>query len=87
MCPLSEWLYVGSSHALAVRDKLDPTMGEVVRIAPDGSWEVVTGEARDTPHGSKASVSGIMEKAVKEVGGFDLLSLSNLSRHGKYRSF
>jgi hypothetical protein len=59
MCPLGEWLYIGSGRALAVRDRLDPTPGEVIRIAPDGSWEVVAGEARHTPQGFKSPVSGM----------------------------
>lgn len=60
LCPMGEWLYVGSGRALAIRDRLETAPGDVIRIAPDDSWEVVVGDPRDTPQGLKTPVSGLL---------------------------
>jgi len=59
MCPFGEWLYVGSGRAPSALDRLEPTPGELIRIAPDDRWEVVAGSRRDTPQGVKAPISGL----------------------------
>jgi len=59
MYPFGEWLYVGSGRAPSELETLEPTPGELIRIAPDDTWEVVAGEPRDTPQGFKAPISGM----------------------------
>jgi hypothetical protein len=59
MYPFGEWLYVGSGRAPSELDTLEPTPGELLRIAPDDTWEVVAGEPRETPQGFKAPISGL----------------------------
>jgi hypothetical protein len=59
MCPFGEWLYVGSGRAVAEQETLEPAPGELIRIAPDDSWEVVAGAPRDTSQGFKAPISGM----------------------------
>jgi hypothetical protein len=59
MCPFGEWLYVGSGRAPSELDTLEPTPGEVIRIAPDDTWELVAGEPRETHQGFKAPISGM----------------------------
>lgn len=59
MCAFGDWLYVGSGRAPSGLESFEPTPGELIRIAPDDTWEVVTGEARDTHQGFKAPVSGL----------------------------
>lgn len=59
LCPFGEWLYVGSGHPPSELDTLEPTPGELIRIAPDDTWEVVAGEPCETPQGVKAPISGL----------------------------
>jgi hypothetical protein len=59
MYPFGEWLYVGSGRAPAALETLEPTPGELIRIAPDDTWEVVAGAPRETQQGFKAPVSGM----------------------------
>jgi hypothetical protein len=59
MCAFGEWLYVGSGRAPSSLETLEPAPGELIRIAPDDTWEVVAGEPRDTSQGFKAPISGM----------------------------
>lgn len=55
-------LYVGSGiqhGGIDVANKVGPAGPELIRIYPDGSWDLVVGAARDTPHGRKEPLSGI----------------------------
>ena len=60
MCPFGEWLYVGSGRAVPAIEMLEPTPGELIRIAPDDTWEVVAGVPRDTPLGMQVPISGML---------------------------
>jgi hypothetical protein len=59
MYPFGEWLYVGGGRAPSALDRLEPTPGELIRIAPDDRWEVVAGAPRQTPQGVKAPINGL----------------------------
>jgi hypothetical protein len=59
MCPFGEWLYVGSGRAVPAIETLAPIPGELIRIAPDDTWEVVAGAPHETPRGIKAPISGL----------------------------
>jgi len=59
MCSFGEWLYVGSGRAPSALETLEPAPGELIRIAPDDTWDVVAGDPRETPHGFKAPISGL----------------------------
>jgi hypothetical protein len=59
MCPFGEWLYVGSGRAVPAIEALAPIPGELIRIAPDDTWEVVAGAPHETPQGIKAPISGM----------------------------
>jgi hypothetical protein len=59
MYPFGEWLYVGGGGALSTLDVFEPSAGELIRIAPDDTWEVVAGNPRETHQGFKAPISGV----------------------------
>ena len=59
MHPFGEWLYVGCGRTLSGRDVFDPSPGELIRIAPDDTWEVIAGSGRETDQGFKAPISGL----------------------------
>jgi ubiquinone/menaquinone biosynthesis C-methylase UbiE len=55
-------LYVGSGIQNGGRDKvynIGPAGAELIRIHPDGTWDLIIGEARSTPQGYKRPLSGI----------------------------
>lgn len=55
-------LYVGSSIQNGGYDRTNlvgPAAGEVIRIWPDGSWDLLIGNPRETPDGMKYPLSGI----------------------------
>jgi hypothetical protein len=55
-------LYVGGGiqhGGVDVVNKIGPAGPELIRIRQDGSWDLVVGAARDTPHGRKEPLSGI----------------------------
>lgn len=59
-------LYVGSGIQNGGFDRVNnigPAGSELIRIWPDDSWDLVVGEARDTPDGKKIPLSGM-------AGGF-----------------
>ena len=55
-------LYLGSGIQRQGRDGHDrygPFPGELIRIHPDDSWDLVVGDTRPTPHGLKRPISGL----------------------------
>jgi len=55
-------LYVGSSIQNGGYDRTNlvgPAAGEIIRIWPDDSWDLLVGMPRDTPDGMKYPLSGI----------------------------
>jgi hypothetical protein len=55
-------LYVGGGiqhGGIDVANKTGPAGPELIRIHPDGSWDIIVGAGRDTPHGRKEPLSGI----------------------------
>ncbi len=62
MCLFKGALYVGSGVSNGGYDRtyqIGPAAGEVIRIHPDDSWDLVVGEARDTADGYKFPLSGM----------------------------
>ncbi len=59
MLPFGDWLYVGGGVFTGGLEMFEPTAGELIRIAPDDTWEVVTGAARETHQGFKSPISGM----------------------------
>lgn len=62
LCEFNGALYVGSSIQNGGYDRTNlvgPAAGEIIRIWPDGSWDLLVGSPRDTPDGMKFPLSGI----------------------------
>lgn len=62
MCEFNGALYVGSSIQNGGYDRTNlvgPASGEIVRIWPDDSWDLLVGSPRDTPQGTKYPLSGL----------------------------
>jgi nucleoside-diphosphate-sugar epimerase len=62
MCPFNGVLYVGSAIQNGGYDRnnmVGPASGEIIRIYPDDSWELVVGSPRRTPAGMKYPLSGM----------------------------
>ncbi|GAX59670.1 short-chain alcohol dehydrogenases [Candidatus Scalindua japonica] len=56
-------LYVGSAIQGGGVDRqhnIGPAPPELIRVFPDGSWDLIVGDARDTPDGMKESLSGYL---------------------------
>lgn len=56
-------VYAGSGiqhGGLDTSSGVGPAPPELIRIHPDGSWDLVVGRARQTPEGDKAPLSGFM---------------------------
>lgn len=54
-------LYVGTGvffGSAALNPEFKPTTAELLRVAPDDSWELVVGEERSTPDGYRTPLSG-----------------------------
>lgn len=54
-------LYVGSGiqhGGIDVANRVGPAGPELIRIHPDGDWDLIVGTSRDTPHGRKLPLSG-----------------------------
>jgi hypothetical protein len=63
MQPFKGALYVGSGiqgGGVDTQNKIGPAPPELIRIFPDGSWDLLVGEARDTPDGRKEPLSGYL---------------------------
>jgi nucleoside-diphosphate-sugar epimerase len=62
MCPFNGALYVGSGIQNGGYDRtnlIGPAAGEMIRIYPDDSWELLVGTPRQTPDGIKYPLSGM----------------------------
>lgn len=62
MAPFNGALYVGSSIQNGGYDRYNlvgPASGEIIRIWPDDSWDLVVGTPRETPDGFKYPLSGL----------------------------
>jgi hypothetical protein len=60
MCAFNNALYVGSGIQNGGYDRthrVGPAASELIRIHPDGEWDLVVGDPRSTPHGFKAPMS------------------------------
>jgi hypothetical protein len=63
MCPFKGALYVGSAiqgGGIDRQNKIGPAPPELIRIHPDGEWDLIVGESRNTPIGYKEALSGFM---------------------------
>ncbi len=63
MFPFKGALYVGSAiqgGGIDRQHKIGPAPPELIRIFPDGHWDLLVGEERDTPDGHKAPLSGYL---------------------------
>lgn len=61
LCAHGGALYVGSGiqhGGIDVVNKTGPAGPELVRVHPDGSWDLIVGAARHTPDGRKTPLSG-----------------------------
>jgi hypothetical protein len=61
MYPFKGALYVGSGiqgGGVDRQNKVGPAPPELIRIYPDGHWDLLVGDARDTPDGRKEPLSG-----------------------------
>jgi hypothetical protein len=55
-------LYIGTAiqnGGFDYKNRIGPAAPEVIRIFPDGSWDLIIGTARDTPDGKKKPLSGL----------------------------
>lgn len=62
LCAFNGALYVGSSIQNGGYDRYNlvgPTSGEIIRVFPDDSWELLVGTPRETPVGRKYPLSGL----------------------------
>jgi hypothetical protein len=61
LCVFKGALYVGTGiqhGGIDIANKVGPAGPELIRIREDGSWDLIVGRARDTPHGRKEPLSG-----------------------------
>ncbi|MCU0968132.1 MAG: hypothetical protein MUF03_04785 [Rubrivivax sp.] len=61
MLPFGGALYIGSGiqgGGIDRGNRVGPAPPELVRLWPDGSWDLLVGESRDTPAGFKPCLSG-----------------------------
>ncbi len=59
--PFKGHLYVGGGiqgGGVDTQNRIGPAPPEMIRIAPDGHWDLLVGESRDTPIGRKEALSG-----------------------------
>jgi len=60
-CAHKDALYIGSGiqhGGIDVANKTGPAGPELIRVHPDGRWDLIVGGARSTPDGEKAPLSG-----------------------------
>lgn len=63
MCAFKGQMYVGSAiqgGGIDRQNKVGPAPPELIRISDNGDWELLVGEARDTPDGYKKPLSGYL---------------------------
>jgi hypothetical protein len=58
--PVQGRSYVGSGIQGGVDREQPLAAAELIRIHPDGTWDLIVGEARDTPDGRKEPMSGYL---------------------------
>lgn len=61
MCPFRGALYVGSGiqgGGVDTQNKVGPAAAELIRIHPDGQWDLLVGAPRQTPEGWREPLSG-----------------------------
>ena len=61
MCVFDSALYIGTGISNGGYDRtrlIGPAAGEVIRLNPDDSWDLVAGTSRSTPNGFKYPISG-----------------------------
>ncbi len=61
LCSFGDHLYVGSGiqhGGIDVENKVGPAGPELVRVDADGHWDLIVGQARETPDGMKEPLSG-----------------------------
>jgi len=63
MYPFKGALYVGSGiqgGGIDKQNKVGPAPPEMIRIHPNGDWDLIVGDSRDTPEGYKPALSGYL---------------------------
>lgn len=63
MYPFKGALYVGSGiqgGGVDRQNRIGPASPELIRIYPNGHWDLIVGESRETPDGWKGALSGYM---------------------------
>ncbi len=63
MYPFKGALYIGSGiqgGGVDRQNKIGPAAAELIRVFPDGHWDLIVGEERDTPDGHKKPLSGYL---------------------------
>jgi hypothetical protein len=63
MYPFKGALYVGSGiqgGGIDKQNKVGPAPPEMIRIHPDGDWDLLVGDSRNTPYGYKHALSGYL---------------------------
>ena len=63
MYPFRGALYIGSGiqgGGVDRQNKVGPASPELFRLHPDGSWDLLVGQARETPQGRKHPLSGYL---------------------------
>lgn len=63
MYPFKGALYIGSGiqgGGVDRQNKIGPAPPELIRIHPNGHWDLIVGDARETPDGWKEALSGYM---------------------------
>jgi hypothetical protein len=61
MVPFRGALYVGGGiqgGGIDRQNQVGPAAAELIRLFPDGHWDLLVGDSRDTPHGYKKALSG-----------------------------
>ena len=62
MCVFNDALFVGSGISNGGRNRtygIGPAAGEIIKVYPDDSWDLIVGDARATPDGMKRPRSGM----------------------------
>jgi hypothetical protein len=63
MCPFKGYLYIGSAiqgGGVDRQHKIGPAPPELIRLKVNGQWDLLVGEARETPDGYKQPLSGYL---------------------------
>jgi len=63
MYPFKGALYIGGGiqgGGIDTQNGVGPAPPEMIRVFPDGQWDLIVGDSRDTPEGYKPAMSGYM---------------------------